>query len=92
MGFKLGSLSLTLLHLRSNHYSQAARKKDDLKLEIYLFRIKEWGWSKVTFGIDVLSFPIALGVIVFSYTSQIFLPSLEGNMIDPSKFECMLNW
>jgi len=29
---------------------------------------------------------------VFSYTSQIFLPSLEGNMIDPSKFECMLNW
>jgi vesicular inhibitory amino acid transporter len=55
-------------------------------------RIKEWGWSKVTFSIDILSFPIALGVIVFSYTSQIFLPSLEGNMIDPSKFECMLNW
>ncbi|XP_040569205.1 vesicular inhibitory amino acid transporter [Lepeophtheirus salmonis] len=57
-----------------------------------LTRIGSWGWSKVTMEIDILSFPIALGVIVFSYTSQIFLPTLEGNMIDKSKFECMLNW
>ena len=46
----------------------------------------------MSFGIDILSFPIALGVIVFSYTSQIFLPTLEGNMLDKSKFHCMLNW
>ena len=51
-----------------------------------------WGFSKVTMTIDILSFPIALGVIVFSYTSQIFLPTLEGNMLDKSKFHCMLNW
>ena len=51
-----------------------------------------WGFSKVTMTIDITSFPIALGVIVFSYTSQIFLPTLEGNMIDKSKFHCMLNW
>lgn len=38
------------------------------------------------------NFPISLGVIVFSYTSQIFLPTLEGNMIDRSKFEWMLDW
>ena len=31
-------------------------------------------------------------LIVFSYTSQIFLPTLEGNMLDKSKFHCMLNW
>ena len=54
--------------------------------------IHTWGWTKVSMGIDILSFPIALGVIVFSYTSQIFLPTLEGNMIDKSKFHCMLNW
>ena len=57
-----------------------------------LLRINDWGWSKVTLTIDILSFPIALGVIVFSYTSQIFLPTLEGNMLDKSKFHCMLNW
>lgn len=38
------------------------------------------------------NFPISLGVIVFSYTSQIFLPTLEGNMEDPSKFQWMLDW
>ena len=57
-----------------------------------LLRINDWGWSKVSLGVDILSFPIALGVIVFSYTSQIFLPTLEGNMLDKSKFHCMLNW
>lgn len=51
-----------------------------------------WAFSKVTLTVDILSFPIALGVIVFSYTSQIFLPSLEENMIDKGKFHCMLNW
>nr|NVI79667.1 vesicular GABA transporter [Cucujiformia] len=25
-------------------------------------------------------------------TSQIFLPTLEGNMVDPSKFQWMLDW
>lgn len=57
-----------------------------------LTRIHEWGFAKVTLNIDILSFPIALGVIVFSYTSQIFVPTLEENMLDKSKFHCMLNW
>ena len=55
-------------------------------------RIHTWAFSKVTLNIDILSFPIALGVIVFSYTSQIFVCTLEGNMLDRSKFHCMLNW
>ena len=42
--------------------------------------------------IDFENFPISLGVIVFSYTSQIFLPTLEGNLIDRSKFDWMINW
>jgi len=57
-----------------------------------LTQAHRWKFSAVTLNIDILSFPIALGVIVFSYTSQIFLPTLEGNMIDKSKFHCMLNW
>lgn len=57
-----------------------------------LLEIGDWGWSMVRWTVDVENFPICLGVIVFSYTSQIFLPTLEGNMIDPSKFQWMLDW
>uniref|UniRef100_A0A1B0DC91 Vesicular inhibitory amino acid transporter n=1 Tax=Phlebotomus papatasi TaxID=29031 RepID=A0A1B0DC91_PHLPP len=57
-----------------------------------LLEISDWGWSKVKWSIDMENFPISLGVIVFSYTSQIFLPTLEGNMIDRSKFNWMLDW
>lgn len=61
-------------------------------LSYCLIKIGDWGWSKVKWSIDMEKFPISLGVIVFSYTSQIFLPTLEGNMIDRSKFEWMLDW
>ncbi|XP_046473431.1 vesicular inhibitory amino acid transporter [Neodiprion pinetum] len=57
-----------------------------------ILEISDWGWSKVKWDIDMKNFPISLGVIVFSYTSQIFLPTLEGNMIDRSKFDWMINW
>jgi vesicular inhibitory amino acid transporter len=57
-----------------------------------ILRAQDWAFSKVTLKVDILSFPIALGIIVFSYTSQIFLPTLEENMIDKSKFHCMLHW
>lgn len=50
-----------------------------------------WKWSQVTFRIEK-DFPISLGIIVFSYTSQIFLPSLEGCLKDRSQFNSMLNW
>ncbi|XP_045460046.1 vesicular inhibitory amino acid transporter [Harmonia axyridis] len=57
-----------------------------------LLYIGDWGWGKVKWTLDLENFPISLGVIVFSYTSQIFLPTLEGNMTDPSKFQWMLDW
>ncbi|XP_050292933.1 vesicular GABA transporter [Anthonomus grandis grandis] len=57
-----------------------------------LLYIGEWGWGNVKWTLDLRNFPISLGVIVFSYTSQIFLPTLEGNMEDPSKFDWMLEW
>ncbi|XP_066601436.1 vesicular inhibitory amino acid transporter [Prorops nasuta] len=57
-----------------------------------LLEIGDWGWSQVKWTIDMANFPISLGVIVFGYTSQIFLPTLEGNLIDRSRFDWMLNW
>lgn len=57
-----------------------------------LLEIGDWGWSKVRWTIDFENFPISLGVIVFSYTSQIFLPTLEGSMEDPGKFNKMLDY
>ncbi|CAG9124980.1 hypothetical protein JYU34_015289 [Plutella xylostella] len=57
-----------------------------------ILNIGDWGWGKVKWSLDFENFPISLGVIVFSYTSQIFLPTLEGNMEDRSRFEWMLNW
>jgi vesicular inhibitory amino acid transporter len=56
-----------------------------------LTRFREWDFSKIEIKINVWSFPISLGIIVFSYTSQIFLPTLEGSMVDRSKFDSMLN-
>ena len=32
------------------------------------------------------------GVIIFSYTSQIFLPTLEGCMADRGQFRGMMDW
>ena len=60
---------------------------------IYCFtKAASWYWSAVQFRIDIWTFPISLGIVVFSYTSQIFLPTLEGNLIKPDKFHCMMNW
>lgn len=56
------------------------------------YKAPEWVWSKVQFRINIRMFPVTLGIVVFSYTSQIFLPTLEGNLKDRSKFHCMLNW
>lgn len=56
-----------------------------------VMKIHTWDLSKVTLKMDIYTFPISLGIIVFSYTSQIFLPTMEGNMIERRKFDSMLN-
>ncbi|KIH64754.1 hypothetical protein ANCDUO_04936 [Ancylostoma duodenale] len=45
-----------------------------------LSEIRSWSFSSVTFGLDIYTLPTMIGVVVFGYTSHIFLPSLEGNM------------
>jgi len=54
--------------------------------------IGQWGFSEVSFALDLETFPISLGIIVFSYTSHIFLPTLEGSMQNPQQFNKMLDW
>uniref|UniRef100_H2ZJK6 Vesicular inhibitory amino acid transporter n=1 Tax=Ciona savignyi TaxID=51511 RepID=H2ZJK6_CIOSA len=55
-------------------------------------KIDTWAWGEITFSVDMRQFPVSIGVIVFSYTSQIFLPSLEGSMENRGEFRSMLSW
>ncbi|NXX78159.1 VIAAT protein, partial [Urocolius indicus] len=57
-----------------------------------LTQIHQWSWAKFRLSIEFEDFLVSVGVIIFSYTSQIFLPTLEGNMKNPGEFRCMLNW
>ncbi|XP_033645446.1 vesicular inhibitory amino acid transporter-like [Asterias rubens] len=51
-----------------------------------------WHWSDVAVHVDIHYFPVSMGIVIFSYTSHIFLPSLEGSMIERNKFNKMLYW
>ncbi|CAM5132705.1 unnamed protein product [Natator depressus] len=57
-----------------------------------LTQIHQWSWTRFRLPIEFEDFLVSVGVIIFSYTSQIFLPTLEGNMKNPKEFSCMLNW
>ncbi|XP_038656954.1 vesicular inhibitory amino acid transporter [Scyliorhinus canicula] len=55
-------------------------------------QVQKWSWKWVTFSVDFEKFLVSIGVIIFSYTSQIFLPTLEGSMKNKANFVCMLTW
>ncbi|KAK7907205.1 hypothetical protein WMY93_015817 [Mugilogobius chulae] len=57
-----------------------------------LSRARSWDWSSLSLSVDPEEFLVSVGVIIFSYTSQIFLPSLEGSMEDRGQFNVMLGW
>uniref|UniRef100_A0A8B9Q7I2 Vesicular inhibitory amino acid transporter n=1 Tax=Apteryx owenii TaxID=8824 RepID=A0A8B9Q7I2_APTOW len=57
-----------------------------------LTKTHQWSWAKFRLSIEFEDFLVSVGVIIFSYTSQIFLPALEGNMKNPGEFRCILNW
>ncbi|KAM8832368.1 vesicular inhibitory amino acid transporter-like isoform 3-T3 [Spinachia spinachia] len=57
-----------------------------------LSRASSWSWSTLPLSVDPEDFVVSVGVIIFSYTSQIFLPPLEGSMKDRGQFNCMLGW
>ncbi|MEQ2167339.1 hypothetical protein GOODEAATRI_003141, partial [Goodea atripinnis] len=51
-----------------------------------------WSWASLSLFVDPEDFIVSVGVIIFSYTSQIFLPPLEGSMEDKEQFDTMLGW
>ncbi|XP_044026061.1 vesicular inhibitory amino acid transporter-like [Siniperca chuatsi] len=57
-----------------------------------LSRASSWSWSCLSLSVDPEDFLVSVGVIIFSYTSQIFLPPLEGSMEDRGQFNAMLAW
>ncbi|XP_034018588.1 vesicular inhibitory amino acid transporter-like [Thalassophryne amazonica] len=66
-----------------------------ISLLIVLYCLSEassWSWSSLPLSVDPEDFVISVGVIIFSYTSQIFLPPLEGSMEDRGQFNAMLGW
>ncbi|KAM9798232.1 vesicular inhibitory amino acid transporter-like [Neosynchiropus ocellatus] len=56
-----------------------------------LSRASVWSWSFLSLSVDPENFLVSVGVIIFSYTSQIFLPTLEGSMEDRGSFGAMLS-
>ncbi|XP_053737908.1 vesicular inhibitory amino acid transporter-like [Synchiropus splendidus] len=56
-----------------------------------LSRASVWSWSFLSVSVDPENFLVSAGVIIFSYTSQIFLPTLEGSMEDRGHFSAMLS-
>ncbi|XP_034555845.1 vesicular inhibitory amino acid transporter-like [Notolabrus celidotus] len=57
-----------------------------------LSQASSWSWSSLSLPVDPEDFLVSVGVIIFSYTSQIFLPPLEGSMQDRCQFNSMLGW
>ncbi|XP_041951831.1 vesicular inhibitory amino acid transporter [Alosa sapidissima] len=51
-----------------------------------------WSWRRMSLWVDAEKFLVSVGVIIFSYTSQIFLPTLEGSMEERGDFADMLTW
>ncbi|KAG9282317.1 vesicular inhibitory amino acid transporter-like [Astyanax mexicanus] len=51
-----------------------------------------WAYGGLRLAVDFDGFLVATGVIIFSYTSQIFLPTLEGCMEERGQFGGMMDW
>ncbi|CAK5091586.1 unnamed protein product [Meloidogyne enterolobii] len=61
-------------------------------LVINAIMFSSWRFSSLVLIPDFRLFPTIIGVVVFGYTSHIFLPSLEGSMQDRSEFKQMLGF
>uniref|UniRef100_A0A8D2L5E2 Vesicular inhibitory amino acid transporter n=1 Tax=Varanus komodoensis TaxID=61221 RepID=A0A8D2L5E2_VARKO len=57
-----------------------------------LTQMHRWSWARFKLSVEFENILVSAGVIIFSYTSQIFLPTLEGSMQNPRECQSMLNW
>uniref|UniRef100_A0AC34RP00 Amino acid transporter transmembrane domain-containing protein n=1 Tax=Panagrolaimus sp. JU765 TaxID=591449 RepID=A0AC34RP00_9BILA len=56
-----------------------------------LSQLTDWQISSVVIFPNIRLLPTMIGVVVFGYTSHIFLPALEASMQDPKEFKWMLS-
>ncbi|KAI6235442.1 Vesicular GABA transporter [Aphelenchoides besseyi] len=56
-----------------------------------LSQLTSWQFRTITFFPSIRLLPTMIGVVVFGYTSHIFLPSLEASMENPKEFRWMLS-
>ncbi|XP_030638764.1 vesicular inhibitory amino acid transporter [Chanos chanos] len=57
-----------------------------------LQQAQHWSWRRLSLAVEFDKLLMSVGVIIFSYTSQIFLPTLEGNMENREDFSNMMSW
>ncbi|XP_064411285.1 vesicular inhibitory amino acid transporter [Latimeria chalumnae] len=57
-----------------------------------LTQTHRWSWRRFQFSMDFEKFSVSVGVIIFSYTSQIFLPTLEGSMKNRDDYVRMMTY
>ncbi|XP_018597931.2 vesicular inhibitory amino acid transporter [Scleropages formosus] len=57
-----------------------------------LTQAHRWCWRRMAISVDFEKLLVSIGVIIFSYTSQVFLPTLEGSMEERGNFSSMMTW
>lgn len=62
-----------------------------IALGVSLVNLQSWKLSNVP-PFDPNSFPISLGIILFSYCGHTVFPGIEGSMKQPKKYKKVSNW
>ena len=56
-----------------------------------LSRVKAWKWENILF-FDFNTFPISMGIIVYSYCGHPVFPAVEGSMKEPKRYNTISHW
>ena len=56
-----------------------------------LSRVKTWQWENLLF-FDFNTFPISMGIIVYSYCGHPVFPAVEGSMREPKRYNTISHW
>ena len=56
-----------------------------------LSRVKTWQWENLLF-FDFNTFPISMGIIVYSYCGHPVFPAVEGSMKEPKRYNTISHW
>ena len=62
-----------------------------LLLGFSLSNVKTWKWGSIL-SFDMNTFPISMGIIVYSYCGHTVFPAVEGSMKNPKKYNIISHW